>query len=356
MWLVHDYLTQRGGAERVVLAITRAFPGTPLLTSLYVPESTFPEFQGVDVRTLPINRIGAFRRNARTALPLLAPVFAARRVDDDVLCSSSGWAHLVRTTGRKVVYCHSPAKWLYRSSDYLGATPGLSKRVALMALGRPLRRSDGWGARSVDEYVANSTFIARQIEQTYGRTARVVFPPIGIDATAPSAPVDGVEPGYILTVARLLPYKSVTETVAAFRSLPSHRLIVVGDGPLLPQVRSTLPPNVQLLTAVEDSQLRWLYANAAGLVAASREDFGLTPPEAGAFGKPVAALRWGGYLDTVVEDETGVFFDSQTPQAIAAAVERLAREDWDAGVIRRNAERFSEQRFIAAMRDLMDSE
>jgi glycosyltransferase involved in cell wall biosynthesis len=352
MWLVHDYLTQRGGAERVALALTRAFPGTPLLTSLYEPASTFPGFADVDVRTLALDKVGFFRGNARAALPVLAPAFAARRVDDDVLCSSSGWAHLVRTTGRKIVYCHSPAKWLYRTDDYLGANPGLGRRLALGALRRPLRASDQWGARSADVYVANSTFIARQIEQTYGLTPRILFPPAGLDADAPGLPVEGIEPGYFLTVSRLLPYKFVRETIEAFRSLPKRRLVVVGDGPLRAQLLPTIPPNVRLLSGVEDEQLRWLYANTAGLVAASREDFGLTPVEAASFGRPVAALRWGGYLDTVVEGETGVFFDQATPQAIADAVGRLAAADWDADLIRRHGARFSEERFISAVQEL----
>jgi glycosyltransferase involved in cell wall biosynthesis len=201
-------------------------------------------------------------------------------------------------------------------------------------------------------YVANSTFIARQIEQTYGLTPRILFPPAGLDADAPGLPVEGIEPGYFLTVSRLLPYKFVRETIEAFRSLPKRRLVVVGDGPLRAQLLPTIPPNVRLLSGVEDEQLRWLYANTAGLVAASREDFGLTPVEAASFGRPVAALRWGGYLDTVVEGETGVFFDQATPQAIADAVGRLAAADWDADLIRRHGARFSEERFISAVQEL----
>jgi glycosyltransferase involved in cell wall biosynthesis len=352
--LVHDYLTQRGGAERVALALTRAFPGAPLVTSLYEPGSTFPGFASVDVRVLPLNRVAPLRRRARAALPALAPSFAAAHVDADVVvCSSSGWAHLVRTSGRKIVYCHSPAKWLYRRDDYLGAHPSTAARLALGVLSPPLRRADRWGARSADVYVANSTYIAGQIEQVYGVDARVVHPPAGLDPDGAETPLAGLEPGFHLTVGRLLPYKHVDRVVEAFRGLPGERLVAVGSGPLEARLRAGLSANVTLLTDVDDAQLRWLYANCAALVAPSREDFGLTPVEAAGFGKPVAALRFGGYLDTVREGETGVFFDEPSPAAIREAAAVLAAASWDAGAIRAHAATFSEARFVEAMRELV---
>ena len=117
--LVHDYRTQRGGAERVALALTRAFPGAPLHTSLYEPGETFPGFAAVDVRALPLNRLGPLRRSHRLALPLLAPAFSRLRIDTDVtVCSTSGWAHGARVSGRKVAYCYTPARWLYQPTHY----------------------------------------------------------------------------------------------------------------------------------------------------------------------------------------------------------------------------------------------
>jgi glycosyltransferase involved in cell wall biosynthesis len=352
--LVHDYLTQRGGAERVALSLTRVFPGAPLVTSLYEPSSTFPGFASVDVRVLPLNRVAPLRRRARAALPLLAPSFAAAHVDADVVvCSSSGWAHLVRTSGRKVVYCHSPAKWLYRRDDYLGSRPSGAARLALGVLSPALRRADGWGARTADTYVANSTYIAAQVEQVYGVRPVVVHPPAGLDVEGAAAPVAGLEPGFVLTVGRLLPYKHVDRVVEAFRGLPEERLVAVGTGPLEDRLRASLPVNVTLLTDVDDAQLCWLYASCAALVAPSREDFGLTPIEAAGFGKPVAALRFGGYLDTVREGETGVFFDSPSPAAVRDAVGALAGRSWDADAIRAHAATFSEERFAEAMREVV---
>ncbi|HZQ15473.1 MAG TPA: glycosyltransferase [Gaiellaceae bacterium] len=354
VWLVHDYLTQRGGAERVALALTGAFPGAPLLTSFYDPATTFPGFAAVDVRTLPLDRIGPLRRRSRAALPVLAPAFAAHRVRADVVvCSSSGWAHLVRTSGAKIVYCHSPAKWLYRPDDYLGARAPRQVRAALAALAPALRAADRRGAATADLYVANSTFVQGQIADVYGIDAEIVFPPAGLDADGPQQPVPDLEPGFLLTVARLLPYKHVLDTVEAFRQLPARRLVVVGDGPQRPALEAALPPNVTLLTEVGDDRLRWLYASCSGLVSASREDFGLTPVEAASFGKPVAALRFGGHLDTVVDGRTGVYFDTPTTGAIADAVHELERRSWDAAAIREHARAFGEQRFGERMRELV---
>src|SRR5437868_3905298 len=129
--IVHDYLTQRGGAERVVLSMLKAFPKALVYTSLYDPNSTFQEFRNIEVRTLPIDRIGTLRRNHRLALPLLAPAFSQLKVDADVvICSSSGWAHGVKTDARKVVYCYTPARWLYQPDRYLAR----DKSVAHAAL------------------------------------------------------------------------------------------------------------------------------------------------------------------------------------------------------------------------------
>jgi hypothetical protein len=134
--LVHDYLTQRGGAERVVLAMARAFPGAPIHTSVHWPPGTFPEFASLDVRPGTLQRIGPLRRHHRIGLPLYPLAFGRTEIDAEVtLCSSSGWAHGVRTTGAKVVYCHAPARWLYQTDRYLGASR--AGRVAPAALFRP---------------------------------------------------------------------------------------------------------------------------------------------------------------------------------------------------------------------------
>jgi glycosyltransferase involved in cell wall biosynthesis len=351
---VHDYLTQRGGAERVVLSLCRAFPEAPLYTSLYEPDTTYPEFRERDVRPLWLDRAAPLRSRHRLALPVLPIAFASLRVDADVVvCSSSGWAHGIRTEGRKIVYCHSPAKWLYRRDDYLGEHPSRAARVGIRLLDPYLRGFDRRAAASANSYLANSTFVRDQIEAAYGIDAAVVHPPSMLDPAGDAEPVPELEPGFVLAVARLLPYKHVSDVVAAFRLLPGQRLVVAGDGPERAALETSLPGNVRLVGEVPDERLRWLYANCSGLVSASREDFGLGPVEAATFGKPVAALRFGGHLDTVVPGGTGVFFERPKPAEIAAAVERLLAEPWDRAALRSHAASFSEGEFLERLRAIV---
>ena len=172
---------------------------------------------------------------------------------------------------------------------------------------------------------------------------------------APDGPRQPLElnTGFLLTVARLLPYKNVSQVIDSFRLLPDQELVVVGDDLSRARLASSAPRNVQLVGNVADDVLRWLFASSAGLIAASREDFGLTPLEAASFGKPSAALRWGGFLDTVTSD-TGVFFSEPSAGAIATAVGALLERDWDASHIRAHADSFSEAHFIDQMRRLAE--
>ena len=150
--IAHDYLTQRGGAERVVLTMLEAFPDATLYTTLYDPESTYPEFRDARIVTSALDRFGPLRRHHRAALPLLAAASSRLRVDADVtVVSSSGWAHGFDISGRRLVYCHNPARWLYQADDYLGGSSSRARtgRLALALGAPPLRRWDrrGRGAR-----------------------------------------------------------------------------------------------------------------------------------------------------------------------------------------------------------------
>lgn len=340
----------------MVLALAGAFPGAPIYTSLYQPEATFPEFRSSDVRVSPLNAVPLLRRKHRLALPLLAPTFSAIRVEAAVtICSSSGWSHGISVTGRKVVYCHAPARWLYQSRRYLAEMPRVAG-VVLQGLNPILRHWDRRAAASADRYLVNSTFIKDQVASIYGIDAEVVHPPVAFDPDGPQVATNAMEPGFFLCVSRLLPYKNVAVVTEAFRRLPEQRLVVVGTGPLGDQLRATSPGNVSLVGAVDDAHLRWLYLNCRSLLAASHEDFGLTPIEAAACGKPTAALRWGGFLDTIVPGTTGVFFDQPDPDYIARAIEELSARSWDPEHLRSHAEGFSTARFVTRLQGVVDEE
>jgi glycosyltransferase involved in cell wall biosynthesis len=348
--IVHDYLTQRRGAERVVLAMLRAFPDAPLYTSVYEPSTTFPEFADHDVRTLWTNRVPGLRRDHRRGLPLYPLAFSGHTVDADVtICSSSGFAHGVKTTGRKVVYCYAPARWLYDEADaYLAAWPPLV-RAGTRALGGPMRTWDRWAAQSADAVLTSSTAVQDRIARHYGLHAAVLPPPVSVDTNGEQCPVAGVEPGFVLSVGRLLTYKNVDGVVAAMSRLRDHRLVVVGDGPERHRLEAMAGPNVTFVGEVGDAELRWLYASCAGLVSASFEDFGLTPIEAAAYGKPSAVLRRGGFLDTVIEGRTGVFFDDVSPAVIATGVATMLARPWRSDDLTARARAYSRDSFARSL-------
>lgn len=342
--LVHDYLTQRGGAERVLLAMAATFPGARIVTSFYDPDATFPEFRELDIETLGLGRWPVLRADPRRAMPLLAQAWDRHVVDDAdvVVCSSSGWAHGVRTAAPKIVYCHNPARWLYQTDDYLGALPR-SARVAFATATRGLRSWDRQSARSADMYLANSTAVAARIRQAYGHEALVLPPPTSM-AGGPEEPMPGIEPGYWLTVGRRRGYKNTDLVADAFARLPSHRLIAVGG--LSPRADGTAwPDNLTGLTDVSDAQLRWLYRNARALVAMSHEDFGLTPIEAYAHGTPALVLRAGGYLDTTVPGLTGEFVPQEDVHSLRVAVSSFKERKYDRADIESWAERYSMETF-----------
>jgi glycosyltransferase involved in cell wall biosynthesis len=333
-----------------------AFPGAPVYTSVYDPERTFPEFRDVDVRTTALNRVRALRENHRLAFPLLAPAMSLLRIDADVvLCSSSGWAHGVATHGRKVVYCHAPARWLYQPERYEERL-AMAGRAALTALRPALKAWDARSVRGAGLYLANSRHVAAALLACHGIRAEVLSPPPALTPLGPQRPVETIEPGFFLCVSRLLPYKNVDEVAAAFARLEGERLVVVGRGPDEERIRALAGTNVSLLNKAEDDELRWLYANCTAVVAAAYEDFGLTPIEAAAFGKPTATLRFGGFLDTLREGVTGLHFDRPTRDTIAQALLEVKAREWAPAVLMEHAARFSEERFVDRLREIVSRE
>jgi glycosyltransferase involved in cell wall biosynthesis len=364
--IAHDYLTQLGGAEKTVLAMSRAFPDAPIYTMLYDPDTTFPEFAQLDVRVPALNKIGQLRKRHRAALPLLPFVARSIFIDADVvLTSSSGWAHGFRTSGRKLIYCHSPARWLYQGEKYLGENGSLMARMGLRMTSSYLRAWDRRSALSSDKYLANSTKIRGRIAEAYGIDAEVVFPPVAMPPTDGTSPVPAVldwlgassyEPlsgAHYLCVSRLLPYKNVDAVIRAFAGT-ARRLVVVGRGPEADRLRAIKTENVIMVSDLADSQLNWLYKNCRAIIAASYEDYGLTPLEAGSWGRPAIALRFGGFLDTIQESVSGMYFDEPTPVAIAEALDRFEAMSFDPDEVRNHVSQFSEAKFAEKLYSAVD--
>jgi glycosyltransferase involved in cell wall biosynthesis len=351
--IAHDYLTQRGGAERVVLALQSAFPTSPIHTTVHEAAGTFSSFSQSHIVTSPLQRVGPLRRDPRLALPLLASATARLRVDADVtICSTTGWAHGVQASGAKVLYVHNTARWLYQRAEYLANLPARA-RYLLGPLAPSLRRWDQRAAATADVVLVNSAVTQARVREHWGREAEILRPPPGLSLDGPRRTVDGLEPGFLLTVSRLLPYKRVDAVVRSLDALPGSRLVVVGTGPDRSRLEAMAPPGVTFLGSVDDASLRWLYANAEALVTAAHDDFGLAPLEAMQFGTPVVAVREGGFLETVLEGESGVFFDEATPEAVRRGVLDLRTARWDRSAIEARAAVFSREAFTRRIRDVV---
>jgi glycosyltransferase involved in cell wall biosynthesis len=351
--IVHDYLTQRGGAERVVLAFCRMFPDAPVFTSLYDPDTTFTDFTSYDVRPSFLQRLPHRGGLFRAYLPVYPWVFrrAEFRSYDIVLSSSSGWAHGV-DSGRvpHVCYCHAPAKWLWRSSDYFGTSKPAARaaRIALAPVLAPLRAWDRRASMGPSVYVANSRVIADQIAAVYGRSATVVPPPVELrhDREVPAT-----EPYYV-AVARNLAYKRLDIAVRVC-SKRGTSLIVVGDGPERRSLKRIAGPTVSFRSGLSDDELADLYAGCRALIQCGREDFGIAPLEANTAGRPVVAFGHGGALDTVIDGRTGVLFSEPTDAALHDALDRLDSTAWDPNVLRAHARSFGEDQFVQRMHQVI---
>jgi glycosyltransferase involved in cell wall biosynthesis len=346
--IVHDSLTG-DDPMRVVRGMVGAYPDAAVHSALQAggPPTVAPTARN---DRAPANR-GA---GHHLALPLLAPAFSTLRIDADVtLVSSTGWAHGVRTTGRKIVYCHSPARW---SSEQVIRSSGRWARLATRARTSRMATWDRAVAQTADLFLVKSPAMRTEVERAYGIEAQVLPPPAGIDAEGPRVPVPGIKPGYVLCVEPLQSHRNVDFIVDAMRMLPDATLVIAGTGPLRSRFDDFAGRNVIFVGETAEWHLRWLYANAVVVVGASFDDFNAAPVEAAAHGVPFVAPRRGTYLDTVRHGVTGLLFDVVDDRSIAGALIAALGCRWDPNTLRRHAERFGEQQFITSLRAIVNAE
>jgi glycosyltransferase involved in cell wall biosynthesis len=352
--IIHDYLNQPGGAERVVLEMVRMWPDASIHTSLFRPESTWPEFRDLDVHTSFLDRIPVDRR-FRLLLPLFpAAVASLGTLEQDlVVSSSSGWSHGVRTSSGSlhVVYCYAPARWLY--GDAYIPRPAMRRALAPLIAG--LRAWDQRAARKPDAYITIAENVRRRVHATYGIDSDVVYPPVALDRFRPKPRGDR-----LLVVSRLLGYKRVDLVVAAATRarLP---LDVVGTGPSMASLRQMAGPTVTFHGRLVDDEVAQLIENCDAVCFPGQEDFGIVPVEANAAGKPVVAFAAGGALETLEDGRSGSFFSEPTVEAVLGAIRRVRSLDTSPEEIASRAERFSPSSFrqnlaaaIARARDRRD--
>lgn len=351
--LVHDYLLQDGGGERVLLALQELFPKAPTFTLFYDPERAHPQFKHKDIRPSLLQRWPFIRHREHWTLPFMP--MAMEHVDlsgyDLVISSSSAFAKgvIVAPHARHVCYLHTPTRFLWHDRmSYVNdlPQPRIVKSMLPSILHR-LRMWDRMAADRPDTLITNSELSRQRIARYYGRDATVIHPPVDVwSAPFQSSMAADARTGW-LTGGRLVGYKRFDLTVRAFAKLDLP-LTVFGTGPELRRLRSMAGPRTRFLGRISDETKRGLYARAIGFIHPQVEDFGITAVEAMASGTPVIAYGEGGASETVLDGVTGRVIEAQTWEDIGDAVIRFDPSRYDRTVIRAHAEHFSKERFKEA--------
>lgn len=354
--LVHDWLTNLAGAERVILAMHELWPEAPIHTALYAPDALSAAYQpgAMDVRTSWLQRLPGATKRWRHLLPLMPTAF--ERFDlsgyDVVVSSAHACAKGVLTPSETchICYCYTPIRYLWEMPHEYLAAAGPLQRLLWPPIGARLRVWDYVAAQRVDRFIAISQAVRRRIAKHYRRDADVIYPPV--DTSQYEAGAERED--FYLIVSRFVPYKRVDLAAEVCTAL-GRRLKVVGTGPDEAKVRAAAGPTVELLGYRADHDVRELYARAKGFLFCGLEDFGLTPVEAQASGCPVIAYGAGGALETVVEGQTGVFFREPTAAALTAAITRFESATWSAAACRENASRFDLSVFNHELRTFVEA-
>lgn len=346
-----DWLTSFGGGERVLEELHALYPEAPIYTSVLdrgaLPEQT----RDWQIRASVLRHLPMARRYSRALLPLMPAAFARLdlRAYDVVVSASSAFSKNVTVVRPAVTlcYCHTPPRYLWDLRE--SYTPGIWG-LAAMPVAAWLRARDRAAAARVDHFVANSETVARRIAGAYGRTSQVIHPPVQLGRFTPSGrPAED----FYLVVARLVAYKRVDLAIAACNRL-RRRLVVVGDGPERRRLQRLAGPTIEFAGILGDVEVAELYARCRAFLFPGCEDFGITAVEAQAAGRPVIAFGEGGATETVLSDETGVFFREQSADALVEAMQRLDRLAVDPAACVANARRFDATLFRQRMRDAIE--
>jgi len=343
--LVHDYLNQYGGAERVLEAFCEIWPEAPIFTLIYDERRTGGAFKDRRIRTSFLQRFPFIRAHHRPFLMLMP--LAIEQFDlskyDLVISDSASFAKGVITRPKTlhVCYCHTPTRYVWDDSHkYIEEFnyPGFVKKIIPPFLNY-LRLWDEAASWRPDQYLANSNFVASRIQKYYQRRAQVIYPPVKTELFCIGQPRD-----YFLMVARFLPYKKIDLAIRAFNQL-GWPLKIIGEGPDRRRLQKMAGPGIEFLGLISDTKLRDYYAACRAFVFPQEEDFGITLVEAMSSGRPVVAYREGGALEIVRENVTGIFFEEQTVDSLISALEKFRPQDFNPELIREHAKQFDKEIF-----------
>lgn len=382
--IVHDELVRKGGAEQVVLSFHKTFPDAPIYTLTYNEKETYPEFKSCNIKT---SWFGRFIKDDKNLKRFFFPfgIMAMKQLDvtgyDVVLQSTTHCSKYVKVDKDAVVitYCHTPFRLVFRphSYDEVASANTLKKKLYDFVIGL-LRRIDIAAAKRTDWFIANAHEVVSRIVTAYhpNHKVTVINPPVKCRNFFVASQIEN----YYLVVSRFEAYKRVDLVIDAFNQLPEKRLIIVGSGSMEEELKRKAGPNVKFMTSVNSKELADIYARAKALIFPQHEDYGITPLEANASGRPVIAFGKGGVLDTMVpvttdtriptteenlsqfrhnerqiaaEKATALFFEAQTVECLVAAIETFETLSFNPAFIRAHAEKYDESTFIEKIRSFI---
>jgi glycosyltransferase involved in cell wall biosynthesis len=357
--LVHDYLNQRGGAERVFAHIARAYSSAPVYTALYDPAQTGDLVPPERVHASFLSRFPGANRYFRYLAPLYPRAF--ERFDfsqyDTIVSSTTAWAKgiIVPPGAVHICYTHTVSRFAFAYESYVGAlrqTPG--DKLFHPLVSNVVARLVEWDKRAAQrptQFVASSRNAAERIKRFYGRDSIVLHCPVDLDRFTVGA--GGGD--YFFIASRLLPYKHIERAIRAAQ-IAGVRLFVAGTGPAEESLRAAAHgTTTTMLGFVSDERVNELLGGARAAILPAEEDFGLLPLEAAACGRPTIAFRAGGALETIVEGETGEFFDEPSAESLAHVLRTFDERRYDAKRLREHAQLFAPERFVQRLREIVDT-
>lgn len=348
--LVQDWYYVNGGAEKVIHSMTNIWNDFDHFSLIDFLNNEDREFilKGKHAQTSFIQNLPTAKSNHRKFLQLFPYAIEQFDLSDyDLIISSSGFVAkgvLTHHNQKHICYCHSPMRYAWDLYHKYLNDVGLNKGIKSLYVKRVLHKLRIWDIASlnrVDHFVANSNHIAKRIEKIYNRKADVIYPPVDVEKFE----LETNKEEFYITASRLVPHKKVKIIAQAFTKMKDKRLLVLGDGPEMKDIKSFATPNIELLGHVSQDELKSYFQKAKAFVFAAEEDFGIAPVEAQACGTPVICLGKGGCSETILDKKTGLFFYEQSPKAIIEAVNNFEKTDFDYSKIRENAVRFSKARF-----------
>ena len=356
--LVHDYLVQYGGAERVLEALTEIWPEAPIYTLIYDKGAVHGKFDDKTVRTSFLQKMPFAKKHHRIFPPLMMMAIEQFNLDyyDIVISDSSSFAKNIITGPNTlhISYCHTPMRYGWDDCQYYTqeySFPGVVKTISPLLMNY-IRMWDWQATNGVDKFIANSKFVQGRIKKYYNRKSIVINPPVGVNNFYIS-PAEKIE-DYFLLVGRMMKYKKMDLVIRAFNKMKLP-LKVVGRGVELKNLQKIAGPTIEFLGRVSDEELRNVYSRAQGFIFPQEEDFGIVAIEALASGRPVIAYRAGDVEENIEDGKTGVFFEEQAEADIIKAIKRFEKIDFDPKYIKQQAERFDKERFKRQIENLVSS-